>query len=89
MVALGITGDVTIPYIQVVRNDLTIHGSIIYKFPQDYEKAIEYLQDPKVNVKPIISKIVPLQEYRTAFQEALSGNFGKILIDFNRKGGFR
>lgn len=85
MVALGITGDVTIPYIQVVRNDLTIYGSIIYKFPQDYEKTIDYLRDPKVNVEPIVSKIVPLQGYQTAFQDALSGNYGKILLDFNIK----
>ncbi|WP_041075098.1 zinc-dependent alcohol dehydrogenase [Bacillus sp. OxB-1] len=85
MVALGITGDVKIPYIQVVRNDLTIYGSIIYKFPQDYEKTIEYLRNPSVNVDSIVSKIVSLQEYQTAFQDALSGNFGKILIDFNIK----
>ncbi|MFS0575181.1 alcohol dehydrogenase catalytic domain-containing protein [Sporosarcina sp. 179-K 3D1 HS] len=82
MVALGITAEVTIPYIQVVRNDLTIYGSIIYKFPQDYEKTINYLQDPKVNVDPIVSKIVPIQLYESAFTDALSGDFGKILLDF-------
>lgn len=82
LVIVGMVSEVTIPMIQIVRNDQTIYGSIIYNFPDDYEQAIEYLKDPLLNIDPIISKIVPLGNYKEAYEAALTGDYAKIVLDF-------
>jgi L-iditol 2-dehydrogenase len=82
MVLIGLTPEANIPIIHVVRNELTIYGTIIYNFPSDYLQAIEFLMDPKLNIEPIVSKIVPFTEYQHAYESALSGDFGKIILNF-------
>lgn len=82
MIALGITGEAVnwIP-IQIVRNEISILGSIIYT-QQDFKDAIAYLSDPAFNVEPVISKIVPYTEFQSAFEDALSGNYAKVVLNF-------
>ncbi|MEH7238152.1 zinc-dependent alcohol dehydrogenase [Bacillus sp. JJ1562] len=82
MLAIGLAPEVTIPFTQLVRNDQSIHGTITYNFPEDYLKTIDYLRDPDLNVDTIVSKVVPLVEYQHAYDSALSGDFGKILLKF-------
>ncbi|MEH7385959.1 alcohol dehydrogenase catalytic domain-containing protein [Bacillus sp. JJ1521] len=82
MLAIGMAPEVNIPFTQLVRNDQSIHGSIIYNFPDDYLKTIDYLRNPDLNVDPIVSKVVPLVGYQQAYDSALSGDFGKILLKF-------
>ena len=82
IVAIGITGEpVEYPVMKIVRSEITIHGSIIYTL-EDWADAIGYLQDPRFNIRPILSKIMPLKEYQQAFADALSGNFAKIVLRF-------
>lgn len=82
MVALGITGDlVNLSPIHIVRNEISILGSIIYTM-QDFADAIDYLKKPEFYVDPIISKIVPFTECNAAFEDAVSGKFAKIVLDF-------
>jgi L-iditol 2-dehydrogenase len=82
IVAIGITSEkVDYPVMKIVRGEVTIHGSIIYTLA-DWDDAIKYIQDPTFNVRPVLSKIVPLGEYRQAFSDALSGNFAKIVLRF-------
>ncbi|MBU8881348.1 alcohol dehydrogenase catalytic domain-containing protein [Bacillus sp. FJAT-29790] len=83
MVALGIAPEVNIPFSQIVRYDQTIYGSIIYNFPDDFLQTIEYLRDPDLNIEPIVSMVVPFTEYQHAYESALSGDFGKIILNFN------
>ncbi|HWR44528.1 zinc-dependent alcohol dehydrogenase [Sporomusa sp.] len=82
MIALGITSEAVnwVP-IHVVRNEISIFGTIIYT-QQDFEDAIRYLNDPTFNVDPVISKIVPFTDFQSAFDDALSGNYAKIVLDF-------
>ncbi len=82
MLAIGLAPEVTIPFTQFVRNDQSIHGTITYNFPDDYLKTIDYLRNPDLNVAPIVSKVVPLTDYQEAYDNALSGDFGKILLKF-------
>jgi L-iditol 2-dehydrogenase len=82
MVLIGLTPEANFPVIHVVRNELTLHGSIIYNFPSDFLETIEYLRNPEFYVAPIVSKIMPLTEYKQAFEIALSGNYGKIILNF-------
>lgn len=82
IVAIGISGEkIDYPVMRIVRNEITIHGSIIYTL-QDWQEAITLLQDPRFTVQPILSKIVPLAEYQQAFNDAQSGNYAKIVLRF-------
>lgn len=82
MVLIGLAPEATIPIIQMVRKEISLYGSIIYKFPKDYEQTLEYLLDPKFNTAPIVSKIFPFEQYKEAYDTAISGNHGKILMRF-------
>ncbi len=85
LITLGITNDeVMFPSLHVTRSEMTIYGSIIYT-KNDFEDALRFLKDPQFNVSPVLSKIVPFDEYEKAFDDALSGNFTKIVLDFQDK----
>lgn len=81
LVLLGITQEpVRFPALQVVRNEISIFGSIIYDTPRDFYQSMTVLADERFMVTPIISKIYRLQEYQAAFADALSGDYGKIVL---------
>jgi len=82
LITLGITSDeVSFPSLHVTRSEITIYGSIIYT-KRDFEEALSLLKDSEFNVSPVLSKILPLKEYEKAFEDALTGNFTKIVLDF-------
>ncbi len=82
LITLGIINDaVSFPSLHVTRSEITIYGSIIYT-KKDFEEALGFLKDPEFNVSPVLSKIVPLKDYKKAFEDALTGNFTKIVLDF-------
>lgn len=82
LILLGITDDdVRFPSLHVTRSEITICGSIVYT-KEDFDVALTYLNDPEFNVSPVLSKIIPIKEYQKAFQDALTGNFTKIVLDF-------
>lgn len=85
MVAVGIVPDVEIPATQIIRNDQTIYGSIIYQFPEDYEATIAYLSDPNLNIEPLFSLTLPFTQYEAAFAKAKSGDYAKITLDFRQE----
>ncbi|WP_059103284.1 zinc-dependent alcohol dehydrogenase [Shouchella shacheensis] len=82
IVLVGMTAEANFPIMKIVRNEISIHGSIIYQFPTDFEKAAQYLANPSFNINDVISKIVPFKEYQLAYDEALTGEYGKIILDF-------
>jgi L-iditol 2-dehydrogenase len=82
MISLGITGEeIGYPALRITRSEITIYGTIIYT-KKDFADALALLQDPKFNVAPVLSKIVPFVKYQEAFADALTGNFAKIVLDF-------
>ena len=84
MISLGIAGDeISYPALRITRSEITIYGTIIYT-KKDFADAIALLQDPKFNVAPVLSKIVPFTRYQEAFADALTGNFAKIVLDFKQ-----
>lgn len=82
MVMIGLTPEANIPIVRVVRDELTLYGSIIYNIPDDYQRTMDYLMDSNFNVTPIISRFLPFTECKEAYELALSGNYGKIVLDF-------
>ncbi|PLT33271.1 zinc-binding dehydrogenase [Bacillus sp. V5-8f] len=89
VVLIGLTPEANVPVVRVVRNELNIYGSIIYNFPSDYTKALEYLMRDDFHVNPIISEIIPFKEYERAYEAAATGKFGKIILDFKEGNGNR
>ncbi|WP_142675749.1 hypothetical protein [Bacillus taeanensis] len=62
-----------------------IYGSIIYDFPDDFLQTLHYLKQDGFKVEPIISDIIPYQEYKRAYETAVSGEYGKIILDFKEE----
>lgn len=82
LVMVGLTPEATFPVTQMVRKELTLYGSIIYNFPSDFLKSIEYLIQDDFNVDAIISKQYKFTDYKQAYEAAVSGQYGKIILDF-------
>ncbi|MFC7393252.1 zinc-dependent alcohol dehydrogenase [Scopulibacillus cellulosilyticus] len=82
MILIGMAREANFPVSHVVRSEVTIYGSIIYNFPFDFSESLEYLSNSEFYIDPIVSKIVPLADYQQAYEMALSGNYGKVVLDF-------
>lgn len=83
MIALGITGEpATFIPIHLVRNEITVYGAIIYTLA-DFAESARLLQDAVFNVEPVVSKFVGLKNCQEAFDDALSGNYAKIVLNFS------
>ncbi|MDY7220920.1 zinc-dependent alcohol dehydrogenase [Halalkalibacterium halodurans] len=85
VVLVGMATEATLPIVRIVRKEVTIHGSIIYNFPDDFQKSINFLSEECFNAKPVISKVFPFREYVKAYNEAVSGRHGKIILDFREE----
>jgi len=82
VIALGITGEeISYPALRITRSEITIFGTIVYTL-KDFADAIEYLKDPAFNVAPVLSQIVPCAQFQQAFEDAMSGNHAKIVLNF-------
>jgi L-iditol 2-dehydrogenase len=82
VVLIGLAQEANFPIVHIVRSEITIYGSIIYQFPDDYLQAIEYLRDPEFSVEQIVSKIFSITDYKEAYETAASGNAGKVILSF-------
>ncbi|MBU8878706.1 alcohol dehydrogenase catalytic domain-containing protein [Bacillus sp. FJAT-29790] len=82
MLLIGLAREASIPVSQVVRKEISIYGSIIYNMPGDFLKSIDYLSKQDFNVEPIISKIFHYRDYAQAYEDACSGRYGKIVLNF-------
>lgn len=82
LVTLGLTNEeILYPCFLVTRNEITIKGSIIYT-KDDFEQALFYLKNKDFNVNPLISEILPFEDYKTAYDDAMSGKKVKVLMEF-------
>ncbi|MFJ7513027.1 zinc-binding dehydrogenase [Peribacillus simplex] len=86
LILIGMTPKALLPIMHIVRNEITLYGSMIYSFPTGFEHSIKYLSDKNLNVDPIISKILPFTEFKQAYEIAIAGSHGKVVLDFKEKG---
>lgn len=82
MVVIGLAQEAILPVAHMVRSELTLYGTIIYNFPSDYLQAIEYLRNSSFHADAIVSMITPFTSCQQAFESALSGDYGKIILKF-------
>ncbi|MEW5323595.1 alcohol dehydrogenase catalytic domain-containing protein [Geobacillus thermoleovorans] len=85
LVLIGLANEATFPVVRLVRNEMTIHGSIIYRFPDDYLQAIHYLRTMPYPIERVISQIFSIREYQQAYELASSGNAGKVVLRFKEE----
>ena len=85
VVLVGLAPEANFPVAQVVRKELNIHGTIIYNFPSDFLQTLEYLMQDNFNVEPIISEIIHFTDYQRAYEAAISGQYGKIILNFKEE----
>jgi threonine dehydrogenase-like Zn-dependent dehydrogenase len=51
----------------VIRNELTVNGSICYNY-REFEMAIDLLAKEKIDVAPLVQDVFPLKDAKEAFQ---------------------
>ena len=65
---LGLGGDMTLPMMQITAKELVLKGS--FRFHSEYATAISLMQKGLIDVKPLISETVGLQDARKGFELA-------------------
>ena len=65
---LGLGGDMTLPMMQITAKELSIKGS--FRFHSEYATAISLMQKGLIDVKPLITKTVKLDEAVEGFMLA-------------------
>lgn len=65
---LGLGGDMTLPMMLITAKELVLKGS--FRFHSEYATAISLMQKGLIDVKPLISETVGLQDARKGFELA-------------------
>jgi len=66
-------------FIDVVLKELTIKGSL-NKNKVDFVSAFDLIKNKRIDVTPLLTDRFPLEEINDAFEKALTGECGKILV---------
>jgi L-idonate 5-dehydrogenase len=72
---LGLGGDMTLPMMQITAKELSLKGS--FRFHAEYALAISLMQKRLIDVKPLISETVALQDAVKGFD--LANDRGKAM----------
>ena len=68
IIQVGVSGDVPIPLNAIVGKELHIHGT--QRFHEEFAVAVDLISRRKIDVRPIISHNLPLDEAVAAFEIA-------------------
>jgi len=62
---LGLSGDMTVPMMQVTAKEIDLRGS--FRFHEEFATAVEFMRNGLVDLKPLITQTVVLEEAEQAF----------------------
>ena len=80
MVQIGLTApSIEVPYASLAANEQTIKGSFGHKW-NNWEQALKLMKQKKINTKPLVSDIFPINKWEQAFDKAERLEGVKILI---------
>ena len=82
LVTIGLGGDMSLPMNQIVAKEIELRGS--FRFHSEFATAIEFLNQGLIDGRPVITRILPLEDAVSAFQ--LAGDKSqslKVQIAFN------
>lgn len=81
LVQLGLGGDLPLPINAVVTREIEVLGS--FRFDEEFELAVELMNRRHVDVKPLITATLPIQEAVAAFELANDkARAVKVQLDF-------
>ena len=69
---LGLGGDMSIPMMQVTAKELDLRGS--FRFHEEFAMAVSLMRSGRIDVKPLISHTLPLDDALEAFDLATDRN---------------
>lgn len=83
VVQLGLSGDMTLPMMQVTAKEISITGS--FRFHEEFATAVRLMQAGLIDVKPLITHSYALADFQAAFEMALDRSQSmKVQIDFGQ-----
>lgn len=68
IVQVGLSGDMNIPMMQITVKELELRGS--FRFHEEFETAIELMRKGLIDVKPLVTHTLPLDDAQKAFDIA-------------------
>lgn len=68
LIQLGLGGDVSVPQNMIVSKEIEIRGS--FRFHEEFALAVDLINRARVDLKPLLTEVVPLQDANRAFQLA-------------------
>ncbi|SIQ31936.1 L-idonate 5-dehydrogenase [Rhizobium sp. RU35A] len=81
IVQLGLGGDMNLPMMAITSKELDLRGS--FRFHEEFATAIRLMQGGLIDVKPLITHVLPLSDAPKAFEIALDkGQSMKTQIAF-------
>ncbi|MCB1744661.1 MAG: L-idonate 5-dehydrogenase [Gammaproteobacteria bacterium] len=72
MVQLGVGGDMTLPMGVIVAKELELRGT--FRFHDEFALAVSLIASGRVDVMPLLTEVVPLDEAQRAFELASDRN---------------
>ncbi|MEP1207196.1 MAG: L-idonate 5-dehydrogenase [Rhizobiaceae bacterium] len=78
---LGMGGDMSVPMLQITAKELDLRGS--FRFHEEFATAVALMQSGHIDVKPLISHTLPLDEAQAGFDLASDRNQAmKVQLSF-------
>jgi L-idonate 5-dehydrogenase len=82
IIQVGIGSDMNLPMVQITAKELELKGS--FRFHEEFPFAVELMQKGLIDVKPLITHTMPIEEAVAAFDAANDRSRAmKIQIDFS------
>ncbi len=69
LLQLGLGSDISIPQNLIVSKEIEIRGS--FRFHEEFALAVDLINTRRVNFKPLLTDVIPLDEAVRAFELAL------------------
>lgn len=68
LIQLGLGGNISVPQNMIVSKEIEIRGS--FRFHEEFGLAVDMINKRRVNLKPLLTEVVPLAEAKRAFDLA-------------------
>ena len=66
--------------LKLVREEISVSGSIIYNHPADFARAIALVENKILSPRKIVTNTFPFNQIAEALRLASTGNVGKVLL---------
>lgn len=81
LVQLGLSGDMTLPMMQLTAKELRLCGS--FRFHEEFAIAVDLMRKGLIDVNPLITHSYPLADFETAFATACDRSKAmKVQLEF-------